>query len=355
MSFANIIVKELDPPKGDQAIARETVFTFRLAPVGSSTTIDISTLDIEIKVQTSSGTFTYDITYTSSEVTYTIKGNSYLIEVDVDPDGAVNFDSNETITLTINVDDTDGNSMRQFQTNYRVVNMTQLTALVDLTSEFTEIPINYEQGRISYDGSECNFTWKNWMATQTPVVYVNDMMKNSGYTPSYVEGKLTFSPVLSSGYNKTDIFNTALYEPIDRVNCDYWYSCFSTKQLTSFMKVALADFNASYPVSSYGVTSSNQAVQAALLLGGAYYLYNAVVAGFLNQQWRVQWGEEEWQNLLNVAEKMKENTKSVFERISEAKRHTLAKGVQGIVIPEYSLPGGRSRFTSILFGQSGAF
>lgn len=355
MANANILVKELYPVNGDNSISKETVFSFRLAPAGISTTIDISTLAIEVKVTTRNGTFTYTLTNSSDEVTVVQKGNSYAVEVDVDPDGATNFDSQNTVTLKINVDDSDGNSMRTYNAAYRVINSNQLTALVDLTSSFTEIPINYEQGRISLDGSETTFTYNNWMPTIDPIVYKNDIMIGGGYTVNYTLGKLTFNPVLSSGYNKTDIFNTALYEPIDRINCDYRYSVFTTSQLISFMRAGLADFNSSYPLSNYTLSTPNQAVQGAALLGGAYYLYNAVVAGFINQQWRVQWGEESWQEAADVAKTMKENTKGVFERIIEAKRHTLAKGVQGIVIPQYTLPGGRSRFFTYLFGMSGTF
>ena len=358
MAFANILVKELNPESGNTSIPRETVFSFRLAPAGSSTSIDIDTLVIEIKVLTKNGAFTYDLTNSSDEVTVTQKGNSYKVEIDVDPDGAINFESQESITLKINVSDETSPTalaMRTFNAGYKVINMSQLDALSDITSQFTEVPINYEQGRIALDGSEANFTWKNWMSTIDPVVYKNDILIGSGYTPNYVSGKLAFSPVLSSGYNKTDIFDTALYEPIDRINCDYRYSTFTTEQLISFMKVGLADFNSSYPITNHTLSTPNQAVQGAALLGGAYYLYNAVVAGFLNQQWRVQWGEEEWRDLIGIAKEMKENTKAAFERISEAKRHSLAKGTQGIVVPEFTLPGGRSRFFSYIFGMGGSF
>lgn len=358
MAYANILVKELSPASGDQSISRETVFSFRLAPAGSSTTIDISTLTIEVKVLTGSGTFTYNLTSSSDEVTTTVKGNSYAVEIDVDPDGAINFESKDSVMLKINVDDETSPTplhMRQFVASYQVVNMLQIDALNSITSPFTEVPINYEQARISLDGSEASFTWKNWMSTYDPVVYKNDILIGSGYTPNYTDGKLSFSPVLSSGYNKTDVFDTALYEPIDRVNCDYRYSVFTIQQLISYMRAGVANFNASFPISSYTVNTQNQAVQGAALFGGAYYLYNAVVAGFINQQWRVQWGEEEWQEALNIAKTMKENTKSVFDQIIEAKKHTLAKGIQGIVVPEYTLPGGRSRFFSYLFGMGGAF
>lgn len=352
MAFAEITVKDISPKENDVAISLDTIFSFRLFPVGNGTSIDIDTLSIEVKETTHGhGTNTYTFTNSSSQVTVTTSGNSYKVEVDVDPDGSNKFSSRSTVVLTVNVSSTGALAMRQFKANYKTVDINQLSALIDVTSTFTEIGINYEQGRINLGGTTCSFTYNNWVQTVVPVVFLNDIpQSSSGYSINYTDGKIIFNPALSSGYNTTDIFTTSLYAPPDRVNCDYFYSCFSNQQLISFMKMGLTYFNANYPISNYTLTSSDPGAIAAAVIGASYYLYNSVVAGFLNQQWRVQWGEEEWHDLIGVATTMKENTSKILEEIKEAKKHTLTKNIIGIVTTDYTLPGGRSRMFRSMFG-----
>lgn len=355
MALAQIAVKDLEPVERTQAIPLDTVFSFRLFPVGSSTSIDIDTLSITVKETTSShGSNTYNLTNSSSAVTVTSSGDSYSVSVDVDPDGTNNFSSNSMISLTINVSDTDGNAMRTFRTDYKVVDFNQLGALIELTRDFTEISVNYEQGRIDLGGRNVTFTYDNWSGTIPPVVYKNDIpIGSSGnYSVNYSSGKLVFSNSLSSGFNTTDIFTSTLYAPPDRVNCDYHYSCFTNAQLINFMKLGLTYFNASVPATNYTLNAGDPGATAAMLIGATYYLYNTVLSGFLNQQWRVQWGEEEWQELINVATTAKENAAKLMEEIKDAKRHTLTKNIVGIVVPSHTLPGGRSRFFSALFGHN---
>lgn len=352
MANAQIQVKELFPLANDQSIGKDTIFTFRLFPM-SGTTIDITTLAVSIIVSGSNGNFTYTLGYNDSEVTYTSNGSSYNIEIDVDPDG-INFSSKESVTLKINVSDSDGNAMRQLTTSYMVADDEQLGALKELTEQFTEISINNEEARI-YNASTATFTWDNWNSDKDIYVYKNNMRITSGYSINYLQGKITFDPDISTGYNKTDIFNSSFYQPIDIITADYNYSLFTDAELIKFLKIALSEYNAQKPQTGYSISFRNSAVQGSILIGAAYYLYNAVVAGFINQQWRVQWGEEEeWEKALEIAKTEKENMKSRWEFLLEAKSKKLAHPM-GIVVPEYTLPGGRSRFFTYLFGQGGTF
>lgn len=354
MAYAKIYVKEIKPLSDDNSISTETVFSFKLTPYDGDT-INTSTLSIRVTINGSMGQRIVTLTDASPEITLTASGDSYKVEIDMDPDNPVNFNSGDQITLQVDVQNSIGDSMKRFTTGYGVVNESQLEAFIDLTSTFTEVTSNFEPGRLTIDGAKANFTWKNWVNTFTPEIYKNGMLIDSGYTVNYTDGYLNFNPSLSTGFNKTDSFNSSLYEPGDIINANYKYSCFSVKELISFMKIGLAEFNANYPASQFNITSNDPFAKAAALIGGSYYLYNAVVSGFINQQWRVQWGEDNWKDSVDIAKTMKENTKGVFEKIKESKRHRLAQGTIGIIVPEFSLTGGRSRFFSYLYGSGGTF
>lgn len=351
MSYANILVKEISPISGNMAIPLDTIFQFKLVPYNGST-INIETLEIEVKIQSSAqGTITYNFTHDSPEATYVGIGDTYSISVDVDAENSINFNSNDVITISIDIEDVLNASMRTFYLSYKTIDMNQISAFQDLTRHFTDIIINQEEGRLNYAGTVATFTWQNWLTTVEPEVFINDLLSDgSGYTVDYTNGKITFASALSTGRNKVDSNDATLYEPIDRVNTNYRYSCFTIGQMVSFMDMALKEFNANYPMSNYSITSTHTAAKAAMILGGSYYLYNNILSGFINQQFRVQWGEEEWKDLIDVARTMKENTKEVFKNIIESKKHVLANP-QGIIVPEYTLPGGRSRFFSFVFGS----
>ncbi len=350
MAFAQINVKELSPRADGSPIPTTTVFSFRLKPYNGET-VDISTLSVEVRMQGSQGSRTLTLTEADTdEITTTAVGDSYQVTVDIDPDGSSNFETGESVRLQINVSNGSAIAMRQFNADYQVVDGAQLDALRAVTSDLTEVTVNQEQGRIDYSGNVVKFTWDQWVSSYTPEIYKNDVLINSGYTIDYVNGELTFATALSTGRNYVDSDDSDLTEAADRINVTYKHSHFSEQELITFMQIALSEFNGSWPISNHNLFTTQPSARAATILGGAYYLYLAVLSGFINQQIRVKWGEDEWQNLVSVAEKAKENVKERFESLKEAKKHTLASPT-GIVVPEFTLPGGRSRYFSFVFGS----
>ena len=350
MSYANILVKEITPSPNSMSIPLDTVFKFKLVPY-NGTTININTLEIIIQINSSQSNITYTFDSTSDQVSYVGIGNTYAIEIDVDTENSINFNSNDVINLKIDVMDTLNSAMRTMNISYRTIDIAQINAFQDITRHFTEIYVNQEEARLDYAGTIASFTWRNWLTTYEPEVFINDMLSDgSEYAVNYTSGSLTFASALSTGRNKVDSNDVDLYEPIDRVNANYKFSCFTVQQTVSFMEMALSEFNSIYPISHYNTTSTYTTAKAAMILGGSYYMYNHILSGFINQQFRVMFGEDEWKDLIDIAKTMKENTKEVFDKIKESKQHTLVSP-QGIVVPEFTLPGGRSRFFSFVFGS----
>lgn len=254
--------------------------------------------------------------------------------------------SRATVTLKINVSNTLGEAAKTRMFKWVTADLEMLTALNDLLSEVTEVTVMYEQGRISADGNQVNFTWQNWNPDFEPRVYKNGILITTGFTIDYVTGVIDFDSSLDSGVPDAD--PDADWDVVDTINCDYKFSVFTDAQLLSFVSVAIGQFNSSNPSTAYNLTNAPPHALAAAIVGGAYFALNSIVIGFVNQQSRVKWGETEWQALASTLSGNMGVYKERFEFIMAQKKFRLPRSFS-IVFPEYSLPGGRQRFTNYLF------
>lgn len=344
MAYATILVKNVTPRENDRAIPLTTIFSFDLVPY-NGVTLDMSTFSVAVRISGGPTRITEHLTFTSAspQVTLSSTGSTtvgYTIKIDCFTGYDTNFDDQQEIQLRIDVDDTDGNAMRQVRLEYRTVRRDQLDAFSDLLSEVTEISVYKEPGRLDSTGTIVNFTYKNWSPTFTPVVYKNSIIITSGYTINKLEGKITFSSALRHA------------EIVDLIEVDYKFSVFSESELISFMYAGLAYFNAAPRHTSYALSGAPASAQAAVLYGGAYNAINAVLWGFLNQQSRVKWGETEWKDLASILQSMRDSYKAEMDKILEFKKLRLP-GISAVVGAEYSLPGSRSRFFRYLYKEGG--
>lgn len=358
MPYASILVKNVSPVPNDTFIPLTTVFKFEILPYNGAV-INISTLRTTVTVSggTTGMTRRFELEYDDRSIKYVgTPEKGYSVSVDLFPDFSLNFDSGETIQLRINASDTDGNEMRMVVLNYVALDIEMYDAFSDLIREVTEVSSDYEQGRLNVDGSEADFTHKNWSLNIEPKVYVNDILQSSGYTVDKVNGKIIFDTPLRTGDISGYGYVTGrddFFDVVDRVNVDYKFSAFSDVEMVNFMRTALGMFNGSRPQSSFTLRGAPIYAKGAILLGAAYYAMNFLLLGLVNQQFRVIWGEEEWGNIVGPITTLKENYKSQFEKLVEEKRYKLAK-IASVVQVEFSLAGGRSRFFRYLYKEGGS-
>ena len=128
MAYAQINIKELSPRNDGVPIPTSTVFSFRLKPYNSEL-IDLTTLVISIKINGLQGVRSLSFTDSSDEITSTAIGDSFKIEIDVDPDGATNFEPNDSVSLSVEVDNTAADSIRKYTVGYDVINASQLDSI----------------------------------------------------------------------------------------------------------------------------------------------------------------------------------------------------------------------------------
>lgn len=343
MATANILIRNPYPRNNSSSIPLDTIFTWDLIPFEGAI-LDMSTLTIKVTITggTTNATEVHNYTSTSTEFSTESGGSTtigYSCKLDLFPSYDINFDESQSITIKINIDDTLGNSMRETTLSYTTVRRDQLDALKDLLSELTEIHVYRENGRIDSAGTTVQYTYPNWNSDFTPTIYKNGVILTTGYTVNKSNGYLTFSSALRH------------HEIFDSIEADYRFSVFTDKELINFMYIGLAYFNAMRRTTSYTLNTASAGAQAAILYGGAYNAINFILISMLNQQFRVKWGDE-WKELSSTLASLRDIYKAAIDKIAEEKKYRLA-GTSAISVPEYSLPGGRSRFFRYLYKEGG--
>ena len=341
--YANIVVKNPLPRVNIDAIPASTIFSYDLAPYNNAE-ININTLVVKLYI-TGGGAqnMVQRLTFHYGHTALTVVGDAltgYNIKVDAFPNFELNFESEQSIEVRIEVEDSLGNVMRPFRTHYRTINFDQYDALSFLLKDVTEIQVQNEQGRINHDGTEVEFGYRPWALNKTPIIYKNGIQITSGYTIDKVNGKLLFSTPLRFG------------DPVDIITADYMFSVFTDLELIGYLNQALSTYNGWRPASRWRLSNAPPQADAAIILGAASYALQAIELGFINQQALIKWTEADVSKLTGPLQDVKEKYRQEFEKVLEEKRYQLA-GTRTLVTSEYTLPGGRSRFFRNLFKDGG--
>ena len=342
MPYSSIVVKDLYPRSNMGFIATTTIFKFSLVPY-NGTEVNLDSLDIKAICSGGTTSILQTMNFTKDSNGIKIKGDSttgYNIEVSLFPQSQNNLESGQQVELYVKINDMAGVPMPTYRVVYRAMLADHYDALTYLLKDIMELNSDYEQGRISATGTEVDFTYKNWSLEQEPKVYKNTVPIVNGFTIDKQNGKLRFNSPLRHA------------DPVDIINVDYIFGVFSQQELIGFLNQAVSVYNGYRPMTSYSVGGLPIFADAAMTIGAAFLALQSIGLGFLNQQARVKWGEAEWKELLGAVESRISKYEAKFKELCEEKKYNLARPA-AIYVPEYTLPGGRSRFFRYMFKEGG--
>lgn len=323
-------------------IPQTTIFNYDLAPY-NGTQIDADSLAVNVILSGGPTGINQRFPLTKESTQIKLTGDStsgYNIKIDLFPHFSQNLESNQRVEVRIAVKDTGGNSMRTFVAHYITMHLDHYDALCFLLRDIMDLPVDYEQGRINSNGTEVDFSYKNWSLISDPKIYKNNIPLTTGYTVDKTNGKLRFNTPIRH------------QDVIDVINVDYRFGVFSDEEIIGYIQQALATYNGFRPQTYHRISNTPQYADAAMTLGAAYYALQSVLLGFVNQQARVKWGETDWEKLTAMLEGIKSKYQDEFNKILEEKRYHLAASAS-IITPEFTLPGGRSRFFRYMFKEGG--
>lgn len=207
-----------------------------------------------------------------------------------------------------------------------------------------EIPVENEQAKISSNGLRAVFTFDKWNIFYNKTkIYRNYEEVTSGYTVDYDSGEILFSSAIDES---------------ETITADYNFSWFSSEELASFLSLSVQELNLTPPGSSYSLANAPVLWYPAIIYGAAKNVYRRLIHDLAYQQPKLVYGYDgegggsgggAWKDAIDTFKSLKENYEKDFETLSKnAKRSTWpTPGI--IVVPEFTMPGGRSRWFRYLY------
>jgi len=201
------------------------------------------------------------------------------------------------------------------------------------------IPVYQEQSKPSINNRSYNFTFPRWNQTAGVRVYRNQELINEGFEINYFKGSVMFDSALTD---------------FDVVNVDYNFRWFDDAQLIRFLQNALDTLNFYTPASRYTLIGVPMRYVAGVLYGAARDALRELMMSLAFQEpQQVFGGQEKASALVSNLDTLKKNYEEDFNKMLDAKKFGPYIGLTRVVVtPEYTLPGGRSRYFRYLFSGS---
>lgn len=183
------------------------------------------------------------------------------------------------------------------------------------------------------------FAYRNWQQDPKPLVFLNKRKVDDGWHVDY-DGK---------------IYWDSLMAPEDSVNINYQFAYFSKEELLSFLVLGLKAMNSIPPASeTYSTLEMAPGIwDYGIVLYAAITALKRLIFGWSFQEKRIIYGRpEEAQAALAVWQDL---YKSYQETWVENAKNVKTRKLPGMLInvtPEYTLPGGRSRWFRYLYKGS---
>jgi len=131
---------------------------------------------------------------------------------------------------------------------------------------------------------------------------------------------------------------------------DYDFRWFSDEELDCFLNNALMSFNSYPPVRSYSLENVPAIHMPAILYGAAKdALRQMMMCLQFQEAQQVFGGPEAAKNAFSNIETLKQNYEKDWDKLTEVKKYGRYPRMSVMLVPEYTLPGGRSRWFRYLF------
>lgn len=203
------------------------------------------------------------------------------------------------------------------------------------------IPVYKEQGIIEADKRTVSFNFPRWNQNMGTRVFLNEQPVIEGAIFDYFKGKVIFDQTLTE---------------YDTVTCDYNFRWFDDPDLDRFMQNALSIVNSYPPAGNYNLDRLPDRFIPHVLYGATKDAIRQLLMCLQFQEPKeVFGGPEAAQTAFQQLETLKQNYEKDFRDLLEQKKFGPYKGLtKAIVVPEYTLPGGRSRWFRYLFKSGSA-
>lgn len=209
-------------------------------------------------------------------------------------------------------------------------------ALSEMICCAQKIPVYHEQSIPDIDNNKYKFTFSRWNQAYGTRIFRNNKLVEGGYEINYFNGTVLFDSPLSD---------------YDTIYADYNFRWFSDEQLDRFLLNAVAIVNFYPPQSGYNILNVPDLYIPMLLYGAAKDAIRELLMCLNFQQpQQVFGGADAAQKAFSNMETLKKNYEEEFTRLLEQKKFGKYPRTKAVTVPEFTLPGGRSRWFRYMFG-----
>jgi hypothetical protein len=175
-----------------------------------------------------------------------------------------------------------------------------------------------------------------WNQSAGVEVLVNNQIRESGFSVDYLRGEVIFDKALSE---------------YDQVMVSYNFRWFKDEELDAFVAQSINLVNNWPPHSSFGINNVPERFGIAVFYGAAI---DAIRRWMMDVQFqepaKIFGGLDRANTIFGQMNDLKKNYEEWLEKILDAKKYGPYVGLtKTVTAPEYTLPGGRSRWFRYLF------
>lgn len=252
-----------------------------------------------------------------------------------------------TITVTYTVEKPDGPESNTFTEQF-VVTASCSDTMLDATTVASRgllesflgyaqrVPVFREPGRMNKAKTVAEFTFPRWNQPAGAKIYLNGDIWNTNATVDWLKGRVEFTTPLSKH---------------DEITADYNFRWFTDQELDDFVAQGIQIFNQYVPQSSYYIFNLPQRYYITAIYQAAVMAIRRLMTDLMFQEpVKVFGGPEGWDAIMSRWNTIKENYEKELTELYKQKKYQPYLGrTKTLIVPEYTLPGGRSRWFRYIF------
>lgn len=200
------------------------------------------------------------------------------------------------------------------------------------------IPVYDVEGVVAEDQQTVRFTFPRWNQNHRTRIYRNGKLVTSGITINYFRGEV--------------MFDEPMHDKYDRVTADYNFRWFPDEELDRFLSNGIHIVNAAPPAMSRNLLNIEDRYIPAVLYGATIDALRHLILDLQFQEPQEVFGGPEMANkAAAMFETLKKNYEGTFKMLLDFKKVGPYKGLTKVIsVPEFTLPGGRSRWFRYMMG-----
>ena len=187
--------------------------------------------------------------------------------------------------------------------------------------------------------------YKTINAAYDPIQYSRDgVISNYDNANNYPTGLKYKCDYKGGIYFVDENDNPVAIQPYDTVYVSYSVKLLTGEQMNSALYMALQTINAQPGASKYqSITTVPFWWEPAIIYGATFYLIRALLVSLTSRQRRLLL-EDPDNKIIDDLRQTSTMYKEDFEKMLEKLPISVLPGIRSIVVPEFNMPGGRSRF-----------